>query len=266
MKKYKHLFCFLMTLLVFSLSSNSSEIIATNETINDPIHTISADLAIFPLEISSSSQKEIQIDIPELPQKVKEKIEINYTIEDGILTLTSSPIKNLISFDSFNLFNTKSQPIRITLPQNFVLKNLTVHSNLDSVSLTDIKIQEATIHLDMGELSLTNSEFENLTANLNMGNLKAKQLTAKGSDIQLDMGNFTGTATLIGQHNLDVSMGNIELDLLQKKSLTTVNSDVSLGSFKTDETLDAQSSIITEDPSTITLEVDMGNVTLNFSK
>lgn len=219
MKNYKPLLCFLMSFLMFSLSSNYSQTMAANETINDSIHTISADLAIFPLEISSSTQKEIQIEIPDLPQEIKEKIKIDYTIEDGVLTLTSSPIKNLFSFDSFHLFNVQSSPIHITLPQNFLLKNLIVHSDLDSVSLSNINIQEATINLDMGELSLTNSEFENLIVDLNMGNLKSKQITAKGSKIQLDMGNFTGTATLIGQHHLNVSMGNIDLDLLKKKLL-----------------------------------------------
>ena len=171
----------------------------------------------------------------------------NYTltaqVEDGTLVVRSQSKGNGLG----NLKNVYSS-VHITVPEETVLEQVSVHAGMGDVSLSDVSVSGT------------------LQVNTDLGDLEGRRLSVQGGAVwESNMGDLTIQGDFPCDLTATSDMGDLELTLAQARSVYTVSATTSMGDVEVDgEGISGRSYDQSGGDWNLTAAADMGDVSLDF--
>ncbi|WFR58534.1 DUF4097 family beta strand repeat-containing protein [Anaerocolumna sp. AGMB13025] len=192
------------------------------KTLADPIKQITIDSRIGDIEIIKDDNYYVEINYRYFNEKP------TYKLENGILSFDDSkafPNSYSISFDIKNT-------IKIYLPEDADLGQITISTASGDVSLSDLQTEKLKVSVAYGDLTLKKAAAEETNINMSSGSSNISDLDTKTLDYSNSYGN--GDFTNINKANtnsqddsrikISMSSGNADFDTVNSKNLEISNS------------------------------------------
>lgn len=166
-------------------------------------------------------------------------------VKDGILTIGQPSHET----DIRNLLKLKNHvpTVTLTVPKDVQLKKLEAYLGAGT--------------MDIKELSAKKSELD-----VSAGTVTLDQLDTHKTDISCDLGEVSGSTRLTGDGSMDVSMGSMDLELLDGSKLAKLNADVSVGDMTLNGKDFSGSKRLGKTGGTLDVDCDMGSIDLTVSQ
>lgn len=214
----------------------------------------------------------------------KEYVNIEYKIENETLIIREKKVKN----EAYNLEdykNNKGNGVKIYIPKNTQINNLSIASNISNLYLNEISINKLDLSCDTGNININNcksSQSNILTAtgsidvkNLdglsakfesNMGNINIVNSSIKETlELSNNLGHTKFQGELLGNINVSNNLGNIELDINNKQKEYNYNLQTDSGKIIiNDETKNKKFIKDNNSKFNINLECNSGNINLKI--
>lgn len=238
---------------------------------------------VFDIEFIESNDYGIEIKYYENIEKP------TYSLEDGTLKI-STAAKNISNFRFFNLdFNfdiINDQSIKIYLPKNTNLNNISIKSNVGSIDISNFTSQNLNIESDIGDVTINDAKLDKLNAKLDTGKLnienceitdgkiktgigdvKGTNLKSSGLNIDCDTSSIKLQGDLQGDTEISSNIGSITLETSNDKSFYNYDISTDIGSIKLDD--EKQGSKITNSDvnsnNNLNLFTDTGSISVKFN-
>lgn len=206
---------------------------------------------------------------------------ITVTVKNGQLSIK----ERYTSKVSINLFSLKDiaqiaqgEPITtitITVPKGSSLKKVSSHSDMGSMALQKLDIEQLELtgdtsditiensHINKGKLefgsgdiTISNTILENLTSTIDSGDMELDHVKFINSDIQMYSGDISGEHVIFnGTNNLSIDSGDADIELSDYHLSVRENSD-------TGDT-DVTSDLINSEKNFLTIDTGSGDISIN---
>lgn len=214
----------------------------------------------------------------------KDYINVEYKIENETLSITEDKVKS----ETYNLEdykNNKDNSIKIYIPKNIQINNLSIASNVSNLYLNGISINKLDLSCDTGNINIKNCKadqsniltdtgsigvehLDGLTAKFesNMGNINIANSSIKETlELSNNLGHTKFQGELLGNINVSNNLGNIELDINNKEKEYNYNLKTDSGKIIiNDETKNKKFTKNNGSKFNIKLECNSGNINLRI--
>lgn len=144
--------------------------VAETIEIEQEIKNLEVDLPIGNLVIETADTDIVYVEIPEIPENLDDRIDINVNIEGDTLKVTGKE-KNWLINGHFNIGNQEiTDPVRIVFPNVSSLNDIDIETSLGDAELKQLNADQVTIDLNMGTLILDSIKINQANLNASMGN------------------------------------------------------------------------------------------------
>lgn len=154
--------------------------------------------------------------------------------------------------------------LKLELPRDTKLHTLGLNLDMGQMKLSDLRTEKTDLRNDMGNVEVTQCDLGQAKLTLNAGRLKAdRTILRDGSEASLDMGDFEGSVELLGQIKMDLSMGAMDLELIDTEPVS-VDLRCDMGRVKYGDQNDGSSYRETHDDAVAELiaTCDVGDITI----
>lgn len=180
------------------------------------------------------------------------KLETNFkkkyltsTVKDGVLTLEQPSCETDIS--NLRRLKDTTPTVTLTVPKDLTLKKLEADLGAGTMELRNLSAKKSVLDVSAGSVTLD-------------------QLNTHTTDVNCDLGEVTGTICLTGDGSMDVSMGSVDLELLESSQLAEINADTSMGDVTLNGKDFSGSKRLGKTGGTLDLSCDMGSIALKTAK
>lgn len=183
----------------------------------------------------------------------KDHINIKYKIENETLSIKEEKIKS----DTYNLEyykKNKDSSIRIYIPKESKLNNLSASSNISNIHLNELNVDNMDLSCDTGNINIDKCKVEKLNIITATGSINVNELDSLDSKFKSNMGNINILNSII-KENLELS-NNLGHTKFKGKILGNINVSNNLGNIELD--IDKN-----EAEYNYNLKTDSGNIIIN---
>lgn len=184
--------------------------------------------------------------------KIKNKPNLEYSIENNELTIKSNHIKSFINFvPSTN----NKQFIKVYVKKGTEIENLKISSDCSDVSISNINSKTINVNCDYGDISVNNiKNLDSLILDANAGNINTSDLSSNSIQMTNDYGDVTLSNINCPEININVDCGDVNIDnsVLNKSTIDNSYGDVTITNLPE-----------TEDYYNYKLKCDFGDVSIN---
>ncbi|ATP39883.1 hypothetical protein CSE16_07340 [Solibacillus sp. R5-41] len=145
-----------------------------------------------------------------------ETSDVTYVVKADTLTVKSRN-KNENAM-TIGLGPFKSPSIKIYVPKDVLLSNITVDSSFGDVNLQQLNYEQLNLDVRHGDISFNNIEAGYTEINNAFGDLTLHQFSSDSLVIESEHGDIDVTGELNGKTTISSSFGDVGLRLLNKKS------------------------------------------------
>lgn len=214
----------------------------------------------------------------------KEYVNVEYKIENKTLIIKEKKVKN----EAYNLEdykNNKGNGIKIYIPKNTQINNLSIASNISNLYLNGISTNKLDLSCDTGNININNCKssqsniltatgsidvenLDGLTAKFesNMGNINIVNSSIRETlELSNNLGHTKFQGELLGNINVSNNLGNIELNINNKQKEYNYNLQTDSGKIIiNDETKNKKFIKDNNSKFNINLECNSGNINLKI--
>lgn len=214
----------------------------------------------------------------------KEYVNVEYKIENKTLIIKEKKVKN----EAYNLEdykNNKGNGVKIYIPKNTQINNLSIASNISNLYLNGISTNKLDLSCDTGNININNCKssqsniltatgsidvenLDGLTAKFesNMGNINIVNSSIRETlELSNNLGHTKFQGELLGNINVSNNLGNIELNINNKQKEYNYNLQTDSGKIIiNDETKNKKFIKDNNSKFNINLECNSGNINLKI--
>jgi len=150
--------------------------------------------------------------------------EIDTSVKDGTWYIKENS-KDNVNFFGFHvsvndLFNwDNSHQITITIPKDFIAKNITVNIKAGSLHIDELKADKCDLNVQSGRLSVEKLAVSNQSKyHVGAGEITIDNIIAKDIDLSCDVGKIHVSGTITGDNSIQNNVGEVKLALDGKES------------------------------------------------
>ncbi len=194
----------------------------------DHLEELDVKLNLGSLEIELADIPSVQLIRPKTPSGISIDYELTFRVEGTKLFIRDKLKDNWFS----SRRRIELDPVVLKIPNGTGLRHALINLKMGSTKIYGLTVDRLELKNKMGSIVLRDSVAGYLDADLDMGSIKVENSVIHGSAIKVSMGDLRGKARLLGYHKLVCSMGSIKLSLDQARAATSLQSQVSMGSFR----------------------------------
>lgn len=194
--------------------------------------------------------------------------EIRYSVENGILSVTSESEEDGFWISNFSLSSIKSGNVVIYVPENTELKSVGMKLDAGSVTVENIAAVSFAASLELGDLKMTDSVLNNADVSCSAGRVSGKNLSMNSGEIENNLGDVSLSGVFTGTIDISCDMGSLALDVDGYKNEYSYRGAVDIGDIK----IDGQSQpgsveqSIENSIGSINFEISVGDAKINFTQ
>jgi len=150
--------------------------------------------------------------------------EIDSYVKDGTWYIKENS-KDNVNFFGFHvsideIFNWgNSHQITITIPKDFIAKNITAYINAGSLEIDELTADNCDLKVQSGQLSVNKLEISNQSKyHVGTGEITINHIIAKDIDLSCDVGKINVSGTITGDNSIQNNVGEVKLTLDGKES------------------------------------------------
>lgn len=153
--------------------------------------------------------------------------EPTYEISDGTLRFThgdaGAVINGVYFFGSGAALENTTPEIRLYIPEDVQLSDLTVYNDYGDLSIQQIHAEHADICLDYGDMDLTDSTFASADIEISLGDLEADASSVGELDFTNGYGDSEWNSMTVKTADLTIEYGDLLFDAAGLETLTGIN-------------------------------------------
>lgn len=130
--------------------------------------------------------------------------------------------------------NNDSSKLIITIPDNYILDELSIDTGASNVRIDNIKVREFEIDQGVGMLEINNSIMENTSIDGGAGEIKIINSTLKDLDLDSGVGKVKIEANIRGNNEISCGVGDVDITLFGNEKDYSIDIDKGIGSIKID--------------------------------
>lgn len=175
----------------------------------EPFTNLNVSIGYGDVEIVPSNRFALEIN-------ANETSDITHEVKGDTLTINSD--KTGGNTISIGIQSFQSPSIKLHVPKDTVLSNITLHASLGDVSFRQVSYKKLNLLIDYGDIT-----FENVVANQteitnSLGDVSLKNFSSKKLVLDSEKGDVAIEGILNGKTNITASLGDVTLDLENNKS------------------------------------------------
>lgn len=237
--------------------------------------SVDADYANIKLIASDKYAIDIQLNDGQTP---------DWTITNGKLSVNTHTVGGFqIGIMNFNMGESY---VKIYVPENAALENVTLNTSSGDISLTDAEISrlkvdnaygklvmdnvksgEADIKMSAGSVTIDGGETGFLKIKNSYGSIKADGFTSRGTDIHASSGSIKLRGVLTGENSISDSYGSVLFETSAGEQDYAYELSTAYGSIKVNgKTRGGDVSRSADSGNTLDIHASAGSIEVNFGK
>lgn len=197
---------------------NRSDFSYESMELDEECTAIRSDLKLLGLEIKTGNQDQTTITYPKVNQH--KDFDLNISLKAGQLDIDER--SKSFGFGYSNLFKHVERPkVTIELAKGTTLEDLDLDLDMGECAVHQVESKNTLVNMNLGNLEIESCRFGQSDIHLDMGSILLNQLqTLSKSKMSLALGDLTGSWQLLGENDLQLDAGSVQLKLQNKDQLS----------------------------------------------